>query len=421
MSCPAGQDLTSPAPPEQDRSTPIAGALAGGGAGAIGELRRRLQAGLRTTLVGSDAPIIDLTRRTDEGLFGPGSATWAVHGDAAVLIGGIRALLMQTLHPRAMAGVADHSQYRSDPTGRLWRTARYVAITSFGTTAEATAAVRAVERVHQRVVGSTPDGRPYSASDPELLSFVHATLVESFAVAADRFGPRRLTTSDLDRYVAEQQRLAALFGIEDFPTSWSGLGAYLGGLRPELRATPAARDAVRFLIAPPLAVHLRPAYAVLAAAAGSTLPWWARRRLRLPVLPVTERLIIRPSATALTRMLAWALEAPAPDASAPGASGSAPSAAPGSRPDAVAAGGHPTTSAPTTSAAPIPRTAIERPSPVPVAKRSQAASPAARNSSSPTAARTRSTARRDAAAPPTARTSPTNTTISRMARPMPGG
>ncbi len=281
--------------------------------GGVELVRRRLQSGLRTTLVGSDAPMIDLHRRADEGLFGPASVTWRVNGDASVLVGGVRALLLQTLHPRAMAGVADHSAYRGDPTGRLWRTARYVGTTTFGTTDEAVAAIRGVQRVHRHVVGTTPEGEPYSASDPHLLAYVQATLVQSFVVAHDRFGARpHLSAEERDRYVAEQARITELFDAEDLPDTWRGLTLWMRDVRPELHATPAAREAVRFLLAPPLPVHLRAPYAVLAGAAVSTLPVWARRRLRLPVLPVTERLAVRPAAAALTRVLGWALAAPSP-------------------------------------------------------------------------------------------------------------
>lgn len=355
--------------------------------GGVAELRRRMQSGLRTTLVGDDAPVVKLDDRPDQGLFGPDSATWDVHSDAAMLIGGVRALLMQTLHPRAMAGVAEHSQYRTDPTGRLWRTARYVGTTTFGTTAEATAAIRGVQRVHDRVAGTTPDGQAYSANDPHLLAFVQATLVESFAVTRDRFGTGRLSPAQLDRYVAEQARIADLFGADAFPTSWAGLNGWMADIRPELRATPAAREAVRFLLAPPLAVQLRGPYALLAAAAVSTLPWWARRELRLPVLPLTERLAVRPAAITLTRVLGWALEAPTDDGRR----------APGPSPRSA----QPSASDATSTAAPMPSSAIHTPRPVPAAKRSQASSRASRNSSSGTVSRTRTTARKDPKNPAT--------------------
>jgi uncharacterized protein (DUF2236 family) len=276
-------------------------------------LRRRLQATIRTTLVGDQAPVRDLSQpiRGDKGLFGPDSVTWRVHSDAAMLIGGIRALLMQTLHPRAMAGVADHSAYRTDPTGRLWRTAGYVGTTTFGTTKEAKAAIAMVKRVHTRVVGTTPTGEPYSANDPHLLAYVHATLVDSFLQSYTAYGAKgKLSAAEADQYVAEQARIAVLFQAEAFPTSTAELKQWMAGIRPELRSTPAAREAVRFLLFPPLQPQLLPVYGVLAAAAVSSLPLWARWELRVPKLPLTELLTVRPAAQALSKVIDWAMSAP---------------------------------------------------------------------------------------------------------------
>jgi uncharacterized protein (DUF2236 family) len=279
----------------------------------VEQLRRRLQNTIRTTLVGDQAPVRDLSEpvRGDAGLFGPDSVTWRVHSDAAMLIGGIRALLLQTLHPRAMAGVADHSAYRTDPTGRLWRTAGYVGTTTFGTTREAKAAIAMVKRVHQRVVGTTPTGEPYSANDPHLLAYVHATLVDSFLASYRAFGTKdALTADEADRYVAEQARIAVLFNAETFPTSTGELKQWMSRIRPELKSTPQSREAVRFLLVPPLPLQLLPVYGVLAAAAVSTLPLWARWELRLPKLPLTEALAVRPTAQAVSKIVDWAMSAP---------------------------------------------------------------------------------------------------------------
>jgi uncharacterized protein (DUF2236 family) len=275
-------------------------------------VRTQIQRSLRTMLVGPDAEIRDLSaHRSDTGLFGPKSATWIVHADAAMLIGGIRALLLQTLHPLAMAGIAEHSDYRKDPIGRLHRTAGFVGTTTFGTTAEAKAALRMVKRVHTRVVGTAPDGRPYAANDPHLLGWVHHTLVESFLVAHQRFGSSALSSIDADRYVDEQAVLAKLLGSEPVAHSVSGLAEKFAGIRSELRATRDARNAVRFLLFPPLAPPILPIYGILASAAVGLLPGWARRELRIPRLPVTERFAVRPAAKVLTQTLGWAMTAPA--------------------------------------------------------------------------------------------------------------
>ncbi len=275
-------------------------------------VRTQLQRSLRTMIVGPDAEARDLSStRRDPGLFGPDSATWIVHADAAMLIGGIRALLLQTLHPLAMAGIADHSAYRSDPTGRLHRTAGYVGTTTFGTTAEAKAAVRMVRRVHKSVVGTAPDGRPYAANDPHLLAWVHHTLVESFYLAQKRFGSSPLSAFDADRYIDEQAVLAKLIGAEPVARSVQELKDNMAAIRPELKATADARNAVRFLLFPPLALQILPVYGVLASAAVGLLPPWARRELRILRLPVTERFAVRPAAKILTQTLGWAMSAPA--------------------------------------------------------------------------------------------------------------
>ena len=280
-------------------------------AAPLASVRTQLQRSLRTMIVGPDAEIRDLgAPRRDTGLFGPESATWLVHADAAMLIGGIRALLLQTLHPLAMAGIAEHSAYRSDPTGRLHRTAGYVGTTTFGTVAEAKAAVRMVKRVHKRVVGTAPDGRPYSANDPHLLAWVHHTLVESFYLSYQRYGATTLSPTDADRYIDEQSVLAKLIGAEPVARSVDGLTQAMADIRPELKATRDARNAVRFLLFPPLALQILPVYGVLASAAVGLLPSWARRELRLPRLPVTERFAVRPAAKVLTQTLGWAMSAP---------------------------------------------------------------------------------------------------------------
>ncbi|MBK5286954.1 MAG: DUF2236 domain-containing protein, partial [Acidimicrobiia bacterium] len=132
---------------------------------------------------------LEFATATDPGLFGPDSVTWRIHADRSMLIGGLRALLLQVLHPLAMAGVAQHSTYRRDPLGRLARTGRFVAATTYGTTAEAERAITMVTDVHQRVRGVAADGRPYSASDPALLAWVHNVEVDSFLSAYRRYGP----------------------------------------------------------------------------------------------------------------------------------------------------------------------------------------------------------------------------------------
>jgi uncharacterized protein (DUF2236 family) len=248
-----------------------------------------------------------LAHGDDPGLFGPGSPVWRVHGDLSMLIGGLRALLLQTLHPLAMAGVAEHSDYRHDPWGRLHRTGRFIGMTTFGTTAAAEEAIAVVRRVHERVRGVAPDGRPYSAEDPRLMLWVHLTEVDSFLRAYQRYGAGRLTDDEADEYVAQMAEVARRLGAADPPTDRAGLAACLESFRSELRVGNQARDAVRFLLVPPVPLLSRGAYGVIAAAAIGLLPGWVRRELWLPVPPLVDPLVIRPAALTLTRTMGWAL------------------------------------------------------------------------------------------------------------------
>ncbi len=271
------------------------------------ELTRGLVSDGVRRLLGGDAAPEPATVGAAPGWFPPDGATYAVHTDLAMLVGGIRALFLQTLHPLAMAGVADHSDYRSDPLGRLQRTGAFVGTTTFGSVEQATEAVEVVRRVHHRVRGTAPDGRPYVASDPRLLLWVHVTEVDSFLTAHQRYGRAPLEPERADRYVAEMAVVARALGAEDVPETTDALAASIRSFRPELHAGRQARDAVRFLLLPPLPAPALPPYGVLCSAAITTLPGWARWQLRLPVAPLAEPLAVRPAALVLLRLLGWAL------------------------------------------------------------------------------------------------------------------
>jgi uncharacterized protein (DUF2236 family) len=234
-----------------------------------------------------------------------------VHSDSAMFIGAIRALLLQSLHPLAMAAVAEHSDYRGDPWGRLQRTSHFVGITTFGRTDEAQQAFARVRAVHQRVTGIAPDGRPYAASDPHLLTWVHIAEVDSFLRAHACFGTGPLDKAGRDGYVADMARIGTELGVPDPPGTEAELAARIRAYRPELAATAEAREAARFLLLrPPLPVLARAPYGVLAAAAVSLLPGWARGPLHLPRLPVTETVLVRPAGQAMVHAIHWAITAP---------------------------------------------------------------------------------------------------------------
>ncbi len=234
-----------------------------------------------------------------------------VHGDSAIFIGAIRALLLQSLHPLAMAAVAEHSDYHGDPWGRLQRTSRFIGATTYGRAGDVEQAIARVRAVHQRVTGTAPDGRPYSASDPHLLTWVHIAEADSFLRAHSSFGTRPLDPAERDGYVADMARIGFELGVPDPPRTEAELEMRIRAYRPELAATPQAREAARFLLLrPPLPAIARAPYGMLAAAAVSLLPDWARRPLRLPRLPITETVLVRQAGHAVVHAIHWAVTAP---------------------------------------------------------------------------------------------------------------
>ncbi|MEM7340932.1 MAG: oxygenase MpaB family protein [Actinomycetota bacterium] len=249
-----------------------------------------------------------LATRADPGLYGPSSAVWRVHGEASMLIGGLRALMLQTLHPLAMAGVAEHSDYRHDPWGRLHRTGHFIGATTYGNTATAERTIAMVRAIHERVEGHAPDGRPYSATDPHLLRWVHVTEVDSFLAAYDRYAAGRLTDAERDQYVAEMGEIATRLGADDVPTDMASLQSCIEDFRPELRYDPQAQEAMRFLMRPPVPLLLAGAYGIVTAGAVGLLPGWAQRQLRLPVPPGVEPIAVRPAAMLFTRGIGWLLD-----------------------------------------------------------------------------------------------------------------
>lgn len=273
---------------------------------AISLVRREGGNRLRSALAGDEQLRPDeLADKQDLGLFGPASVAWRVHGDSAMLIGGLRALMLQTLHPLAMAGVSDHSDYRSDPWGRLHRTGRFIGATTFGNTKTAERVIGTVRRVHDRVEGEAPDGRPYSANDPHLLLWVHVTEVDSFLAGYGRYGSGKLTDAEQDRYIGEMAEIGTRLGAEDVPTNRAELAETIEMFRAECSFDEQARDSMRFLLLPPVPLAARGAYGLISAASIGLLPTWAQQMLRLPVPPGLDPLAIRPAATVLTRTIGW--------------------------------------------------------------------------------------------------------------------
>ena len=216
----------------------------------------------------------------DDGLFGPASVTWRMSADLASPVAGLRSLLMQALHPLAMAGVDQHSGWRRDPAGRLAATTAYLATVTFGERAAASQAAARVRRIHDHVRGTDPvTGQPYAAGDPALLLWVHGALVDSVLAAGSLVGPA-LSAADSNRYVAEMVTAAELTGVPRHlvPSSVPELDLYIASVRPTLRCTPAAAESMACLLDPPgLDEEVAEIWQDVRDAAIAVLPRWARQ------------------------------------------------------------------------------------------------------------------------------------------------
>jgi uncharacterized protein (DUF2236 family) len=212
-----------------------------------------------------------LSYRGDPGLFGPGSATWEIVGDASAMVGGIRALLIQAAHPEVVAGVSEHSTYGADPLGRLSRTTSYVTATSFGAMPEVEKAFAEIRRAHRAVEGISHRGIEYSAESGSGASWVHNVLADSFLTAFEVFGPHRLEAARADQFAAEQAELGSLLRASDVPDTRDGLAQWVD-LHPDIAPSPAMEETITFLADPPLPSTARAPYQVLFRAAVATLP-----------------------------------------------------------------------------------------------------------------------------------------------------
>ncbi len=245
--------------------------------------------------------------------FAAGDPIQRVHGDASMYVGGLRALLLQSLHPLAMAAVAQHSDYRTDPWGRLARTSTFLAETTYARVEDAERAIAVVRAVHRHISGTTADGRPYRADDPHLITWVHIAEIDSFLTAHQRFGSRALTPAETDTYVAQAAGVARRLGGESVPTSYAELKQSLAAYRPELESTPEALEAAEFLLhRPPVTGTARAGYALIGRAAVATLPRWAREPLRLPDHPLRDATGGRLAGHVATGSLRWVLGGVAP-------------------------------------------------------------------------------------------------------------
>lgn len=249
-----------------------------------------------------------VTRR-DTALFPPDSVAWRVHGDVVtMLIGGVASLLLQMLHPRVLAGVWDHSNFRADMHGRLRSTAKFIATTTYADADLARAAIAKVNAIHGKITGTLPDGTPYAALDPELLAWVHVTETCSFLSSWLRYGQPGMSRLEQDAYFAEMVRVAEPLGTDPIPRSRAEAEALIQHMRPQLLADHRTREVSRLVLTqrvggPAVSVPSK----MLMAAAVDLLPDWARRMhgLEAPGLALPA---VRGGALAMAQTLRWAFD-----------------------------------------------------------------------------------------------------------------
>ncbi|MGF6592962.1 oxygenase MpaB family protein [Pseudomonas sp. 2835] len=271
-------------------------------------IRRRIEIQVMS-LTGLSLGQLDLENpKGDPGLFGPDSISWRVHGDfPSMLIGGISALLLQLLHPLALAGVWDHSNFRQDLLGRLRRTSQFISGTTFGSTRDANWLIEKVRTIHLQVVGSAADGRPYAASDPDLLTWVHVAEVSSFLAAHLRYRNPHMPIAEQDAYYAEIALIAERLGARNVPRSRRQIDDYLQAMRPQLLCDARSHEVVQVLLDAPAPSRLaQPVGALMLRAGIDLLPEWASNMLELGQNPLQRRLI-RLGINSTAPVLRWAM------------------------------------------------------------------------------------------------------------------
>jgi len=226
------------------------------------------------------------------------------------LSGGVSGLLLQMLHPAVLAGVWDHSNFRADMHGRLRRTARFIAVTTYGGRDEAEAAIARVRRIHGQVSGVLPDGTPYAADDPELLAWVHVTEATSFLNGWRRYGEPGMSAADRDRYFAEMAEVGARLGAHPLPRNRAEARDVIRSMRPRLQVDDRTREVARILLSReggnPAA---RPFRALVLQAGVDLLPGWARRMHGLSS-PLPARPLVRTGTQGVAGAIRWAFETP---------------------------------------------------------------------------------------------------------------
>lgn len=247
-----------------------------------------------------------VTRQPD-GLFGPRSVAWRVHGDVtSMLVGGVASLLLQMLHPAVLAGVWDHSNFRADMQGRLRRTARFIALTTYSGREEAETAIARVRRIHDHITGTLPDGTPYGANDPALLAWVHVTETTSFLDAWVRYAEPGMTQADRDRYFVEMAQVGEGLGAHPVPRTQADARRLVTAMRPLTAYDARTREIAGLLMHQKASTPMaEPLQALTMQAGVDLLPVWARRMHGFPD-PTLSRPLVRAGTMGIARTLRWA-------------------------------------------------------------------------------------------------------------------
>ncbi len=291
---------TSPARPHASTISPI----------SLGEIARPLKRAIAAEVSAlfndksrGQKPVV---RRTD-GLFGPRSVAWRVHGDvASMMVGGVAGLLLQMLHPAVLAGVWDHSNFRNDMQGRLRRTARFIALTTYGGRAEAEAMIARIRAIHDHVHGTLPDGQPYSANDPDLLAWVHVTETTTFLDGWIRYGEPGMSAADQNRYFSEMAQIGAALGADPLPRNRSEARDLIHAMRPSMLVDARTREIARLVLNQKAANRMvEPLQALTIQASVDLLPPWARRMHGLSA-PTLTLPLVRAGTLGVARTLRWA-------------------------------------------------------------------------------------------------------------------
>lgn len=260
-------------------------------------------------ITGSTASLdVFATPKGDAGLFGPDSVAWQLHADfTAMMVGGLSSLIVQSLHPRALAAVWDHSDFRNNLKERLGRTAYFVAATTYGSEAVALNAIRRVNTIHANIKGIDLQGQPYVANEPELIRWVHLVEVSSFLAAYQHLAKRPLSPQACDQYITEMARVGHLLGAPDLPQTCAATQAELLDFVDKLRFDARAQEILQIIQAYPVDVLDKPWMALVLKCAFDIMPPWALKMMEQTPSCAAQQHVVRFAVQACAEPVQWML------------------------------------------------------------------------------------------------------------------